>query len=242
MSKRILVANWKMNVNTETIQDLSKKYLNRFGHHDEVEIIICPPYPYIDGVKNIIQGSRIKLGAQNAAEHERGSYTGEVSSGMLHDIGCKYVIIGHSERRKYYNETDEVIARKIASAIEASLIPILCVGEELSIRREGAYLKIIREQIEKSRILIQKSAIIAYEPVWAIGTGTIPKMEEIAEVAEMIKGLSRFPLLYGGSVSCDNSTALSAIKKLDGFLVGAASLKSEEFNLIHQSLLNPNIA
>ncbi|WP_039458584.1 triose-phosphate isomerase [Candidatus Jidaibacter acanthamoebae] len=236
MHKKILIANWKMNGNSESLKSLAEYYVNMLTGQ-QAEVVLCPAHPYLSLVNNITKNSPVKLGAQNIASFPKGSYTGEVSGEMLTDIGCKYVIIGHYERRKFFNERGEEIARKIDLAVQSNLIPILCVGEKLNKRKEGTYLSFIKEQIENSQILYQKNAVIAYEPVWSIGTGVIPTVEEIAEVVDMITTMSKAKVLYGGSVSADNSCLISDIANLDGFLVGAASLKAEEFHAIYKSLL-----
>ncbi|MBA8666347.1 triose-phosphate isomerase [Holosporaceae bacterium 'Namur'] len=235
MYRKILIANWKMNGNSESLKSLADYYVNMLTGQ-QAEIVLCPAHPYLSLVNDIIKESNINLGAQNLSSFPKGSYTGEVSGEMLADIGCKYVIIGHSERRKFFNEQGEEIARKIDLAVQNNLTPVLCAGEELNRRRDGSYLNSIKEQIEKSGILKQKNAVIAYEPVWSIGTGAIPTVEEIAEVVDMITTMSKAKVLYGGSVSADNSRLVSGIANLDGFLVGAASLKAEEFYAIYKSL------
>ena len=236
MYRKILIANWKMNGNSESLKSLAEHYINTFTEEQKVEVVLGPAHPYLSLVNDITGETSIELGAQNIASFPKGSYTGEVSGEMLADIGCKYVIIGHSERRKLFNEQSEEIVRKIDLAAQNNLIPVLCVGEELNKRQDGSYLNSIKEQIEDSQILSQKNAVIAYEPVWSIGTGVIPTVEEIAEVVDIITTMSKAKVLYGGSVSADNSRLVSGIANLDGFLVGAASLKAEEFYAIYKSL------
>lgn len=237
MYRKILIANWKMNGNSESLKSLADYYVNMLTGQ-QAEIVLCPAHPYFSLVNDIIKESNINLGAQNLSSFPKGSYTGEVSGEMLADIGCKYVIIGHSERRKFFNEQGEEIARKIDLAAQNNLIPVLCIGEELNKRQDGSYLNFIKEQIETSGILTQKNAVIAYEPVWSIGTGVIPKSDEIAEVVNMISTMSKAKILYGGSVGGENSRQIADINNLDGFLVGAASLRTEEFYAIYKNLLS----
>lgn len=240
MEKKLLIANWKMNGNSEELKNLSSEYTQSFKEQDKIEVVLCPSYPYLSLVNSIISNSPIKLGAQNIAKFTKGSYTGEVSGGMLKDMGCKYIIIGHSERRKYFDETDEDIAEKIQLAAQNNLIPILCVGEEFSKRQDGSYLSIIKEQIRISQIYLEHKAIIAYEPVWSIGTGLVPNAYEISEVINMIKQLVNLPVVYGGSINSENSSTILTINILDGFLVGNASLKANEFKDIYNNILSAN--
>jgi len=211
--------------------------------NDGVIAMIAPPFTALEGVANIIKGSKIKLGAQNINDNENGAFTGEISADMLLDLGVEYVIIGHSERRHIYNETNELINKKVLKALAKVIKPILCVGELLSEREAGKTEQIIKEQIVKGLNGVSKeqmkNLVIAYEPVWAIGTGKVATPEQAEEVHLFIRNLivelydkntaSDLIIQYGGSVKPDNIDGLMAKENLDGALVGGASLKTESF-------------
>lgn len=221
--KKIIVANWKMNPNTLVE---AKKLFNAIK---KTKAIICPPYPYISYMVNL--KSKIlnpKIGAQNCHWEKSGAFTGEVSPEMLKDLGCKYVIIGHSERRKYFNEVDKEINKKLKAALKVGLIPILCVGEK---KGENAQ-KIISSQLKKSLREINKKdlkkIIIAYEPVWAIGTGNFCSAKKADIIRRFIKAKFNNKILYGGSVNSGIADDYTKIG-FDGLLVGGASLNAAEF-------------
>ena len=206
---------------------------------DNVDIILCPPFTALSEVGETITGSNIELGAQNLHWEESGAYTGEVSASMLKDAGCKYVIIGHSERRKYFGETNDSVNKKIKKAIFSGLLPIMCVGETLKERETGKTLDVVRDHIEGGLKDLSKEdtkkVIVAYEPVWAIGTGKNATPKEAQEVHQFIRGLiaklfdkdtaSFVRIQYGGSVNPDNMAELINENDIDGALVGGASLK-----------------
>lgn len=209
-----------------------------------VEVVVCPPFVSLDAVYGALRGSQVRLGAQNVAEEESGAYTGEVSAAMLASVGCQYVIIGHSERRAYYGETDAVVARKLAQALRHSLIPIVCVGETLDERREAQ--TVVERQLtaayESCAVEEAVRTVVAYEPVWAIGTGETASPAQAQEMHAAIRAWLRrrydadtarqLPLLYGGSMKPDNAPHLLAQPDLDGGLIGGASLDAEAFKAI----------
>lgn len=243
--RRIVVAgNWKMNNNlsdaVSLISDL-KKELN--GSELNADVIICPPYVSLDTAKELIKDSVIQLGAQNMHFEESGAFTGEVSAEMLKSVGCQYVILGHSERRVIFKEANEVINKKVKKAISSGLKPIFCIGETLEERESGVTNKIVEEQIRKGLEGLSaddmSKVIIAYEPVWAIGTGKTATPEQAQEVHAFIRTLiaelfstdiaESTILQYGGSVKPENAKELLSQKDIDGALVGGACLKAASF-------------
>lgn len=206
------------------------------------ETILCAPFPYLQRVRDTLAGSNVQLGAQTLSEHEDGAYTGEISAGMLVDCGCTHVIVGHSERRSLFGETDARVAAKFLRAREAGLTPILCVGESQAEREAGETEQVVHRQlqavIDAAGIAAFADAIIAYEPVWAIGTGLTASPEQAQAVHAFIRTLlaaqdagvaERAPVLYGGSVKSDNAAALFAGADIDGGLIGGASLDADSF-------------
>jgi len=209
---------------------------------DNVSLLVCPPFPYLASVASQLQGSAVELGAQNVSEHEAGAYTGEVAPAMLRDVGCRYVIVGHSERRALYGESSAQVAEKMAAALGAGLVPILCVGEMLEEREAGSTEEVVGEQLgaalERSGIAAFKGSVIAYEPVWAIGTGKTATPEQAQDVHRYIRSVlaeqdasvaETVQILYGGSVKGDNAAGLFARPDIDGGLIGGASLKPADF-------------
>jgi triosephosphate isomerase len=211
-------------------------------------LLICPPFPYLAAVVAQADGSAVKVGAQNVSEHEKGAFTGEVAPGMLADIGCDYVIVGHSERRAIYGETSAQVAAKFVAAQAAGILPILCVGETLEEREAGSTEHVIDEQLdaalEAAGIDAFASAVIAYEPVWAIGTGMTASPEQAQDVhrhirarlaeksADIAEGVQ---ILYGGSMKGENAAGLLAQPDIDGGLIGGASLKANDFLAIAEA-------
>jgi triosephosphate isomerase len=208
-----------------------------------VSMLLCPPYVYLPAVREWLQGSPIELGAQNLADKEgSGAYTGEISGSMLRDVGCRYVIVGHSERRALYGETDAVVATKFQAARRAGLVPIVCVGETLEQREAGQTRSVVERQVmavvAAAGVAAFANAVVAYEPVWAIGTGRTATPEQAQEVHAFIRGMiaardatiaAGLSILYGGSVKGANARALFAMADIDGGLVGGASLVATEF-------------
>ncbi len=252
MRRATVVGNWKMHGTVESVSVLLEQLSTALTGFDAAQVAVCPPFVFLEQVKRLIETSPIELGAQNLCEHVQGAYTGEISGGMLKELGCRYVIVGHSERRQLYGESNELVATKFAVALEQGLNPILCVGETLSQRESGDTLSIIDEQlsavIEKVGVKVFSEAIIAYEPVWAIGTGKTATPEEAQAVhlhirkqimaadkdkngedSEIAAGLS---ILYGGSIKASNAQALFSQADIDGGLVGGASLAASEFEQI----------
>jgi triosephosphate isomerase len=240
----LVVANWKLNGDLVLIGEMSAA-LNELSDLT-AEVVICPPYPYLSSLSE--RKLTFSLGSQNMSEHSYGAFTGEVSAQMLQVFDVKYVIIGHSERRAIYNETDELIARKFGQAVQNGLKPILCVGETEKQRNEGLTHSVIAQQVQAvvDTVGIEafEDAVVAYEPVWAIGTGKTATAEMAQDVHQFIRQklaeydadiANKLSILYGGSVNSKNSEELFAQADIDGGLVGGASLKVEEFLAICQS-------
>ncbi|MFI4984188.1 MAG: triose-phosphate isomerase [Rickettsiales bacterium] len=225
--KKLLVGNWKMNLNAADAVALSKAIQPSLDY----DIVICPSLLHLSIVQSLINTSGIKLGAQNVSRETFGSFTGDVCAEQLKDIGCEYVIIGHSERRVKAEESNVEIHTKLQRALEVGLKPILCVGESLEEYKSELTNEILARQL--LNVEYNDSLIIAYEPVWAIGTGLVPTNREIENSITTIKSIVNSPVLYGGSVSAKNSSQLDEISCCDGFLVGGASLKADEFNKIY---------
>ncbi len=239
--QQYIIGNWKMNGTKAEAQKLATGFLNRIqkANRSLPHIILCPPYPYLTSVIEIIKDSPIEVGGQDGHFEKSGAYTGDVSLLQLVDIGCKYVIVGHSERRRYHHESSPLIRKKMEAAIKMGLRPILCIGESVEERKNGKALQIISNQLvsDLPDSFTPHDLLIAYEPLWAIGTGHIPKPEEIEEVMGLIKyelssritGSALIPTLYGGSVNGQNAAELLALPHVDGLLVGGVSLKLDEF-------------
>lgn len=244
MRKYLIAGNWKMNMVSSVAKKFAKELVDNLKKVDNDRIVmIAPPFTALESVASVIKGSIIRLGAQNMNENEEGAFTGEVSADMLLDIGVEYVIIGHSERRHIYKETNDQINKKVLLALKKGLKPVLCVGELLSEREAGKTEAVIKEQIETNLSQVDKkdigNVIIAYEPVWAIGTGKVATPEQAEEVHVFIRGLikrlydenvaNNMIIQYGGSVKADNIDGLMKKDNLDGALVGGASLKTDSF-------------
>ncbi len=206
------------------------------------QVAVCVPYPYLAQAQSVLAGSAVVWGAQDVSEHAQGAYTGEVSAAMLNDFGCKYAIVGHSERRSYYGDTDAVVAAKYDAALKAGLVPILCVGETLAEREANVTAQVVTRQLEavlaKSGVASLAKAVIAYEPVWAIGTGKTATPAQAQEVHALIRArvaqgdaavAAGVQILYGGSVKGSNAKELFGQPDIDGGLIGGASLLAEEF-------------
>lgn len=240
MKRRLVVGNWKMNLlQADALELVESLELHEAVSDDKVDVVVCPPYTVLPALAR--RGLRgIWLGAQNCHGQQKGAFTGEISAGMLIDVGCTWVVLGHSERRRDQHETDAEIGRKVLTAQQSGLRPIVCVGEQLADRQAGHTTLIIQRQldgiIEHAGAPALSAAVIAYEPVWAIGTGLAATTEQAQEVHAMIRGhLARhgvardIPLLYGGSVTESNAAELFECPDIDGALVGGASLKPAEF-------------
>jgi triosephosphate isomerase len=243
MRKYLVAGNWKMNGGTAANEDLCDRIVSGLSTSDTPELLVCPPFPYLEAVGKKLAGSAVKVGAQNVSQHVSGAYTGEVSAGMLKDLGCEYVIVGHSERRAMMGESSAIVAEKFAAALRNELTPILCVGETLEERTSGHMKAVIASQLEAvldgpPGIEALASAVIAYEPVWAIGTGRTASPEQAQDVHQYIRNIlaerdvdisSSVQILYGGSVKGDNAAGLFSMPDIDGGLIGGASLNAAEF-------------
>lgn len=243
MRKPFLAGNWKMNTNSATSVSLAAGLARELAGVESVDIAVCPPFVYLQAVSAALTDSNIALGAQDVFYKGNGAFTGEISCEMLKDCGCTYVILGHSERRHVIGETDELIHRKMAAVIESGLKPIFCVGELLEERDGGKTLEVVDGQVRKgfNGLSAEQAATvtIAYEPVWAIGTGRTATPDQAQEVHAMIRGLIKelygadlaeaMRIQYGGSAKPGNTAELMAQPDVDGLLVGGASLKVEDF-------------
>lgn len=239
--QQYIIGNWKMNGTKEDAQKFASGFLKLIQKADRSlpHVILCPSYPYLTTVVDLLKNSPIEVGAQDAHPDEKGSYTGDVSIAQLKDVGCKYVIVGHSERRNHHKESSALIHQKVEAAVKAGIRPIICVGEKEDERNHGKTLEVIGQQIESDlpHIYQPHEIIIAYEPLWAIGTGKLPKPEEVEEVLGFIKhelnvkmtGGALVPTLYGGSINAKNAQPFLDIPHGDGLLVGGASLNLDEF-------------
>jgi triosephosphate isomerase len=244
MRQTLVAGNWKMHGTRAGATDLIGVIKQGMAAVNEVQVAVCPPFVYLSETARLIKGTTIVLGGQDiCAEIGEGAYTGEVSGAMLKDVGCAYAIIGHSERRALYGETDAVVAKKFFAAQSAGLIPILCVGEQLRERESGETEAVVARQLdailtkEGGTVALAKS-VIAYEPVWAIGTGRTATPEQAQQVHAFIRSrvaghdgkvAAKVQILYGGSVKADNAAELFAMPDIDGGLIGGASLDAGQF-------------
>lgn len=238
----IIAGNWKMNKTIDDGVSLASQ-LKEVSNKTDVEVVICVPFVALSDIKKEIEGFKIKLGAQNMHWEEEGAYTGEISPLMLKDIGVDYVIIGHSERRQYFGETNETVNKKVRSALKHDIIPIVCVGETLEEKESSLDKKVVEEQILKAFDGIEgndiENIVIAYEPIWAIGTGKTASSEDANNMISYIREIiqekygveisEEVRIQYGGSVKADNITEIMNQSDIDGALVGGASLKSDSF-------------
>jgi triosephosphate isomerase (TIM) len=242
MRRPIVAGNWKMHGSRAETARLIEELLAHSAAETEALCVICPPFVYLHEAWRMLRDSPFSLGAQNVCADPQGAFTGEVSAGMLKDVGCEYVIVGHSERRLLYRESDQLIARKFATAHGKGLTPILCVGEQLADREAGRTNEVIARQLdvvlELSGAGALEQGVIAYEPVWAIGTGRNATPEQAQEVHAFIRArigardariAAATRILYGGSVKAGNAAELFAMPDVDGGLIGGASLKADEF-------------
>lgn len=243
MSK-IIVANWKMNGTRQFTMEYSRKFLDNLTRLNlKQTIVLCPPFPYLAIMQEYLTSvSQIKLGGQNVSPYKNGAYTGEISAEMLSDIGCEFCIVGHSERRQLFHEDNQTVALKFQALIHYGITPILCVGETLTELQQGKTFDILEEQLKAVLTMVEsKNAkfMIAYEPVWAIGTGKVPTIQEIDSVHSFIRtklkqflvkdSASLIKILYGGSVKAHNISSILNTNEVDGALVGGASLDITEF-------------
>jgi triosephosphate isomerase len=242
MRRKLIAGNWKMHGSLAANADLLQALTGEITAADSADCAVCVPYPYLAQVQAALEGSAIAWGAQNLSEHAQGAYTGEVSGPMIAEFGCRYVIVGHSERRTLYSESDALVAAKVVAAQKAGLIPILCVGETLAEREQGLTEQVVGRQLDAVIALAGvdalAGAVVAYEPVWAIGTGRTATPEQAQQVHAFIRervaakaaGLAqRLNILYGGSVKAQNAAELFAMADIDGGLIGGASLVARDF-------------
>lgn len=242
MRRKLVAGNWKMNGSADSIRQLLHGIKEGAAQVAAVELAVFPPFVYLGSVEQQLSGTAIAWGTQNLSEHASGAYTGEVAGPMLQDFHCKYVIVGHSERRTLYGETDQVVAHKFAAARKLGIVPILCVGETLEEREQGVTEAVVGRQLKAvldlEGIASFADAVIAYEPVWAIGTGRTATSAQAQEVHAFIRAqlaaldpalASQVQILYGGSVKGSNAGELLAMPDIDGGLVGGASLDPKDF-------------
>ena len=241
MRQKLVVGNWKLNGSLEANKSLLGALLKAVPSQGETVCAVCVPFPYLAQAQGLLQGSGIAWGSQDVSRHDKGAFTGEVSGAMVAEFGCRYAIVGHSERRTLFGDTDAVVVEKYAAAQRAGLTPIFCVGETLEERERGQAEAVLARQLDA---LLAKGAaalasgVIAYEPVWAIGTGRTATSAQAQEAHAFLRGriakqdakvAARVPMLYGGSVKASNAAELFAMADVDGGLVGGASLVADEF-------------
>jgi triosephosphate isomerase len=242
MRQPLVAGNWKMNGTRESNRALLHELCENIAGVTAARVAVCPPFVYLDQVQALLTGTPIAWGAQNVSHESPGAFTGEIATVMLRDFGCTYVIVGHSERRHLLGESDAVVAKKFAAARAAGLIPILCVGELLEERERGETEAVVERQLQAviglEGVQALRAAVVAYEPVWAIGTGRTATPDQAQEVHAFIRRrlaamdadvAARLPILYGGSVKASNAAALFAMADIDGGLIGGASLEASEF-------------
>lgn len=243
LRKKLMAGNWKMNRTSTDAVALAQEIVVAIGKQAEVDVVVCPPFTALESVGKALDGSTVKLGAQNMHSEVSGAFTGEISAPMLRAFFATHVILGHSERRTYFGENDEFINKKVIAALKHQLRPIFCVGEILAEREAGATLKVVQTQTERGLEGVSKelatSVVIAYEPVWAIGTGMVATSEQAQEVHAFIRSLltklfgehvaQKVRILYGGSMKPANAAELLGQKDIDGGLIGGASLEARSF-------------
>jgi triosephosphate isomerase (TIM) len=248
MRRSLVVGNWKMNGTRSSAEALAKEIVNGLGD-DVADIAICVPYVFLADISNVVRGTRVGLGAQNVGDKASGAYTGEVSSAMLKEYGCKYALVGHSERRTYYGDTDESVAARFCQAQAEGIIPVLCIGETLEEREQNKTFEVLTAQLDAvisaAGISSFADAVIAYEPVWAIGTGKTATDDQAQEAHAFIRNYlaakdqsvaDKIQILYGGSAKPDNAKGLFAMPDIDGGLIGGASLDAASFLKIYYSV------
>lgn len=242
MRQTLVAGNWKMNGSSQSIRSLMDGIKQGLGEVKNSEVAVCPPFVYLQQVKELIAGTPIALGAQNVSDQDPGAFTGEVAISMLQDFNCTYVIVGHSERRAIYGESDELVAKKFAKVQAAGLTPILCVGELLEEREANQTEAVVKRQLDAvinlQGVAALEKSVIAYEPVWAIGTGKTATPQQAQDVHAFIRSLianqnasvaEKVRIQYGGSVKGSNAAELFAMPDIDGGLIGGAALKADDF-------------
>ena len=247
MRTTLIAGNWKMNGSLQSVIELVEAI--KAGDVNNAQLAVCPPAIYLMKVGGMLEGSRIALGAQNVCDQESGAFTGEIAASMLKECGCQYAIVGHSERRALYQETDELVARRFAMALSSGITPILCIGESLDERESGDTEAVVSRQldavIDSQGISAIAQCVIAYEPVWAIGTGKVATPEQAQAVHRYLRDklasldalvAEQVQILYGGSMNASNAGELLSQPDIDGGLIGGASLKAADFIAIGQSV------
>jgi triosephosphate isomerase len=243
MRKKIIAGNWKMNKTIEEAVELANGLKRELGGCTEVDVVLCPPFTALKSVSDIVSESQIAVGSQNMSSEDEGAFTGEICHTMLKELFVRYVILGHSERREYYKETDEWINKKVIKALEKNIRPILCVGETLADRESGSTEKVVEVQVREGLKGVSADAytelVIAYEPVWAIGTGKVATAEQAQEVHAFIRGIVKdmvgaeaadaVRIQYGGSMKPGNAAELLSQPDIDGGLIGGAALDVASF-------------
>lgn len=248
MRRSLVLGNWKMNGTRASAESLAKGIMAGLDA-DIADIAVCVPFVFLPEIGRIVKDTRLGLGAQNVADKPSGAYTGEVSAAMLKEFGCQYAIVGHSERRSYYGDTDQSVAARFSQAQEQGVIPVLCIGETLEQREQNQTFAVITAQldavVDSAGIAAFNDAVIAYEPVWAIGTGKTASDEQAQEVHQFIRNYiaakdqavaQKIQILYGGSAKPDNAKGLFAMPDIDGGLIGGASLEADSFLKIYHSV------
>lgn len=238
MRRKIVIGNWKMNGNSQSVEALLGGIAAQWAGVHQSEVGVCPPFPYLEFAKRMLENTNIGVGGQDVSIHDQGAYTGEVSAEILADLGCQYALVGHSERREYHRESSELVAKKFEAVVAKGLTPVLCVGETLEERENGKTFDVVGSQLMKVvdhfGLPGVAKGIIAYEPVWAIGTGKTATPEMAQDVHSYIRDVmgpegDQIRILYGGSVKPDTAAGLFAQKDIDGALVGGASLNVDDF-------------
>ncbi|MDO8541719.1 MAG: triose-phosphate isomerase [Opitutaceae bacterium] len=243
LRKKVIAGNWKMNKTPADGAVLVRDIVAAVGKQSDVDVVVCPPFTGLESAAKALDGSNVKLGGQNMHFEANGAFTGEIGAPMLRALFATHVILGHSERRSYFGETDELINKKVLAALKNQLRPIFCVGETLAEREAGSTLKVVQTQVERGLEGVSKdlapTVIVAYEPVWAIGTGKVATTAQAQEVHGFIRGLltklftepvaQKVRILYGGSMKPANAPELLAQKDIDGGLIGGASLEARSF-------------
>jgi triosephosphate isomerase len=248
MRRTLIAGNWKLNGSKDSITTLVSELTTGISAVSNVDVAVCSPYIYVPFTESLLAGSPISLGAQDVSMHASGAYTGEVAAAMLKEFSCKYCLVGHSERRAIHGESDDTVAAKFKALKSEGLTPVLCVGESLEERDQGVTLSVVEKQvmavIDECGIDAIDGSVIAYEPVWAIGTGRTASPEQAQEVHAGIRALlerfnkdiaAKTQILYGGSMNPANASALLAMQDIDGGLIGGASLKADDFLAICQA-------
>ena len=247
MRKYLIAGNWKMNAGPKDGKKLAENLSEKWsGHSFNVDVLVCPPYLSVPAVVSQLNNTEIQTGTQNLYTEDNGAFTGEISTSMIKEAGCSYAIAGHSERREYFEESDEFIAKKVKKALDDGLKPILCVGEKLDQRKSGNHKKVVQDQLNTVLEYLKPEhatdLVVAYEPVWAIGTGETASPEQAQEMHEFIRGLitkkwtetesAKVQILYGGSMKPANAEELLSQPDVDGGLIGGASLDADSFSKI----------